>query len=239
MVVAHAIHWAVSWKTEGVSKEAAISFEGLDLPRLIVFAAAAIVYFMPWFIAVLREHRRRLVIGLLNLLLGWTLIGWFITFFWAASATRATAGYEEEIETEQAAERRVQVNRLGATLATYTALAVGGVLGVYARYGLTRLIQGLYGQGFPLATLIINLLGTFLLALVFVLTLERVTISPAVRTGIMTGGLGAFTTFSTFIMETLILVEDGQVAKAALYLALSVGLGITAAFSAVYIARKV
>ncbi|HET8701511.1 MAG TPA: CrcB family protein [Nitrococcus sp.] len=119
----------------------------------------------------------------------------------------------------------------------YIALAVGGVLGVYARYGLTRLIQGLYGQGFPLATLIVNLLGTFLLAFIFVLTLERVTIAPAVRTGIMTGGLGAFTTFSTFIMEALILIEDGQAAKAALYIALSVGLGVGAAFTAIYCAR--
>lgn len=128
---------------------------------------------------------------------------------------------------------------LAQPMATYIALAVGGVLGVYARYGLTRLIQSLYRQDFPLATLIVNLLGTFLLAFLFILTLERVTISPAVRTGILTGGLGAFTTFSTFIMEALILVGDGQGGKAAFYLALSVGLGITVAFGAVYIARKV
>lgn len=124
-------------------------------------------------------------------------------------------------------------------MATYIALAVGGILGVYARYGLTRLIQSLYGQGFPLATLIVNLLGTFLLAFLFILTLERLTVSPAVRTGIMTGGLGAFTTFSTFIMEALLLVEDGQAGKAALYLTLSVGLGMAVAFGAVYIARNI
>ena len=123
-------------------------------------------------------------------------------------------------------------------MATYIALAIGGVLGVYARYGLTRFIQGLYGQSFPLATLIVNLSGTFLLAFLFILTLERVAIVPAVRTGIMTGGLGAFTTFSTFIMEALILVEDGQLGKAALYLALSIGLGMAVAFGAVYIARN-
>ena len=123
-------------------------------------------------------------------------------------------------------------------MTTYLALAIGGILGVYARYGLTRLIQSLCGQNFPVATLIINLLGTFLLAFVFIQTLERVTISPAVRTGIMTGGLGAFTTFSTFIMEALLLVEDGQAGKAALYLGLSIGLGLVAAFSAVYVARN-
>lgn len=124
-------------------------------------------------------------------------------------------------------------------MATYIALAIGGILGVYARYGLTRLIQSLVGPEFPLATLIVNLLGTFLLAFLFILTLERITISPAVRTGMLTGGLGAFTTFSTFIMEALLLIEDGQAGKATLYLALSIGLGITAAFGAVYIARNV
>ena len=123
-------------------------------------------------------------------------------------------------------------------MATYLALAIGGILGVYARYGLTRLIQGFFGQDFPVATLIVNLLGTFLLAFVFIQTLERVTISPAVRTGIMTGGLGAFTTFSTFIMEALLLVEDGQAGKAAVYLGLSIGLGMLAAFAAVYVARN-
>lgn len=123
-------------------------------------------------------------------------------------------------------------------MATYLALAIGGILGVYARYGLTRFIQSFYGQDFPLATLIVNLLGTFLLAFVFIQTLERVTISPAVRTGIMTGGLGAFTTFSTFIMEALLLVEDGQAGKAAVYLGLSIGLGMIAAFAAVYVARN-
>lgn len=121
---------------------------------------------------------------------------------------------------------------------TYFALAIGGILGVYARYGLTRLIQSVCGQDFPIATLVVNLLGTFLLAFVFIQTLERVTISPAVRTGILTGGFGAFTTFSTFIMEALLLVEDGQSGKAAVYLGLSIGLGMIAAFSAVYIARN-
>ncbi|EAR22154.1 fluoride efflux transporter FluC [Nitrococcus mobilis] len=124
-------------------------------------------------------------------------------------------------------------------MATYIALAIGGILGVYARYGLTRLIQSLVGPGFPLATLIVNLLGTFLLAFLFILTLERITISSAVRTGMLTGGLGAFTTFSTFIMEALLLIEDGQAGKATLYLVLSIGLGITVAFGAVYIARNV
>jgi len=123
-------------------------------------------------------------------------------------------------------------------MAVYIALAIGGTLGVFARYWLTQVIQTVFGHAFPLATLSINVLGSFLLAFLFVETLERVSLSPALRTGILTGGLGAFTTFSTFMMEAMLLVEDGQTGKAVLYLALSVGLGLAAAFGGVYVARN-
>jgi len=123
-------------------------------------------------------------------------------------------------------------------MSTYFALAVGGVLGCWARYGLTQLIQSLFGRNFPLATLCVNVLGSFALAFLFVLTLERVVISPVVRTGMLTGGLGAFTTFSTFMMEALLLVEEGEAAKAVLYLALSLSLGLSAAFAGVLLARN-
>jgi len=123
-------------------------------------------------------------------------------------------------------------------MSLYVALGVGGVLGVYGRYGLTQLLQNVLGDGFPIGTLIVNVLGSFLLAFLFVFTLDRLTLSPALRTGILTGGLGAFTTFSTFVVEALVLVEDGETGKAALYLALSVGLGVAAAFAGLYLGRN-
>lgn len=121
---------------------------------------------------------------------------------------------------------------------TYIAIAVGGTLGCWARYGMTNLVQAIYGREFPYATMSINLLGSFLMGFLFIETLERLTISPELRTGILTGGLGGFTTFSTFEMETFLLVEQGSFGKAALYVLLSVGLGFVGAFAGAYLARN-
>lgn len=121
---------------------------------------------------------------------------------------------------------------------TYLAIAIGGTLGCWARYGMTNLVQAIYGRDFPYATLSINVLGSFLMGFLFIETLERLTISPHLRIGILTGFLGGFTTFSTFAMEMLLLAERGEAAKSALYGALSLGLGFLAAFSGAYIARN-
>ncbi len=119
----------------------------------------------------------------------------------------------------------------------YIAIAVGGTLGCWARYGMTNLMQMLFGRSFPVATLCINVLGSFLMGFLFVVTLERITISPILRTGILTGGLGGFTTFSTFSMEALLLAEEGEGLKATAYVALSIILGLLAVFSGAFLAR--
>jgi fluoride exporter len=121
---------------------------------------------------------------------------------------------------------------------TYIAIAIGGTLGCWARYAMTNLVQAIYGRDFPYATLSINVLGAFVMGFFFIETLERLTVSPAIRTGVLTGVLGGFTTFSTFEMETLLLSEQGDVAKALLYVFFSVGLGFLAAFGGAYIARN-
>jgi len=120
----------------------------------------------------------------------------------------------------------------------YVAIAIGGTLGCWARYAMTNLVQTIYGRDFPYATLSINVLGAFLMGFLFIETLERLTLSPALRTGILTGVLGGYTTFSTFEMETLLLTEQGEFGKAALYVALSVGLGFLCAYGGAYIARN-
>ncbi len=121
---------------------------------------------------------------------------------------------------------------------TYVAIALGGTLGCWARFAMTNLVQAIYGREFPYATLSINLLGSFLMGFLFIETLERLTMPPELRAGILTGGLGGFTTFSTFEMETLLLVEQGSFGKAALYVLLSVGLGFVGAFGGAYLARN-
>ena len=121
---------------------------------------------------------------------------------------------------------------------TYLAIAIGGTLGCWARYAVTNLVQAIYGRGFPYATLSINVLGSFLMGFLFIETLERLTLSPELRAGILTGGLGGFTTFSTFQMEMLLLIEQGEPFKSLLYLVLSIVLGFVCAFGGVYIARN-
>jgi CrcB protein len=118
------------------------------------------------------------------------------------------------------------------------AIAIGGTLGCWARYGMTILVQAIYGRDFPYATLSINVLGSFLMGFLFIETLERLTVGPNIRIGILTGFLGGFTTFSTFAMEALLLAETGDSGKSVLYIALSVGLGLAAAFGGAYIARN-
>ena len=121
---------------------------------------------------------------------------------------------------------------------TYLAIAIGGTLGCWARYAMTNLVQAIYGRDFPYATLSINVLGAFLMGFLFIETLERLTVPPAIRAGILTGVLGGYTTFSTFEMETLLLVEQGESLKAVLYVALSVIVGFFGAFGGAYIARN-
>jgi fluoride exporter len=120
---------------------------------------------------------------------------------------------------------------------TYVAIAIGGTLGCWARFAQTNVVQAVFGRDFPFATMSINVIGSFLMGFLFIETLERLTISPALRAALLTGVLGGYTTFSTFEMETLLLAENGEFMKAALYVVLSVGLGFAAAFGGAYIAR--
>lgn len=121
---------------------------------------------------------------------------------------------------------------------TYLAVAIGGAIGCTARYGMTQLIQLVYGHSFPFATLIINVLGSFILGFLFFETLERLPIGPTLRAALLTGGLGGFTTFSTFMVESLLLMEDGRTVQSLLYVGLSIVLGFIAALGGGYISRS-
>jgi len=98
--------------------------------------------------------------------------------------------------------------------ATFSFITLFAVLGVWARYGQTLLVQTVFGRGFPWATLSINVLGCFLMGFLFFETLERISVSPELRTGMLTGGLGTYTTFSTFSLETLVLFEMARPSRA-------------------------
>ena len=122
---------------------------------------------------------------------------------------------------------------------TYLFIAIFAVVGAFARYGQSIAVQGLFGRGFPAATLSINVFGSFLMGLLFFATLDRVDFSPELRTGILTGGLGAYTTFSTFSLETVNLIEGGEWGKAALYVGASVALSVGAALLGALVSRNI
>lgn len=122
-------------------------------------------------------------------------------------------------------------------LTNYLAVAIGGAVGCCARYGLTQLIHLVYDRDFPFATLTVNVAGSFLLGFLFFETLDRLAMNPALRAAILIGGLGGFTTFSTFVVETLSLAQGGAPWRALAYVMLSVSLGIAAAFVGGYLSR--
>ncbi|MDD4885729.1 MAG: fluoride efflux transporter CrcB [Thiomonas sp.] len=121
---------------------------------------------------------------------------------------------------------------------TYVFIALFAIIGAFARYGQSIVVQGMLGRSFPFATLSINVLGSFLMGFLFFETLERINLSPELRTGILTGGLGAYTTFSTFSLESLNLIENGEMVKAGLYIGASVVLSVAAAMFGAYLSRN-
>jgi len=88
-------------------------------------------------------------------------------------------------------------------------VGLGGFLGAVGRYWLSGLVQR-YSDRFPLGTLSVNLLGSFVLGLLATLFLEKVMINQEVRLFLLIGLLGAFTTYSTFSLETLNLMRSGE-----------------------------
>jgi CrcB protein len=121
----------------------------------------------------------------------------------------------------------------------YGAIAIFGILGCWARYFMTQLVQSIWGTSFPYATLIINVSGAFIMGFLFIETLDRLTMPVALRTGILTGFLGGYTTFSTYMMEAFLLTEQGLVLRSLLYVVLSTVLGFAAAFFGAFLARSI
>jgi len=107
------------------------------------------------------------------------------------------------------------------------------------RYGMSNAVYSLLGRSFPYGTLAVNILGSLLMGFLFVLLIERSTFDVIWRSAILIGGLGAFTTFSTFSIETLNLIENGSVTLALLNMLLSVALCIMAVWLGVAVARQI
>jgi len=105
----------------------------------------------------------------------------------------------------------------------YLLVGAGGALGAMARFGVSSLVGRLWPMSFPLATLIVNIVGSIAMGL-FVGLMSRLlpVAQNELRLFIAVGILGGFTTFSSFSLDTIVLVERGDVISAIAYVALSV-----------------
>jgi fluoride exporter len=121
----------------------------------------------------------------------------------------------------------------------YLNLMIGGTAGTFARYFLSAGVYRILGSDFPYGTMIVNLLGCLIIGFLAVLAEEKFVLSPDVRILLMIGFCGAFTTFSTFILESANLIKYGEVLKAFINIGLSVILGFVAFWAGIVIARNI
>ncbi len=117
-------------------------------------------------------------------------------------------------------------------------IAVGGAIGALMRYWVSTGVYALVGRGLPWGTLAVNVIGSALMGLFYVLLIERMAASPMWRSLLLIGLFGAFTTFSTFSLETLNLIEDGELARAVINILLSLSLCMTAVWLGVVFGRQ-
>jgi CrcB protein len=118
------------------------------------------------------------------------------------------------------------------------AIAAGGALGALLRFWVSTGVYALLGRGFPYGTLTVNVLGSLAMGFLYVLLLDRMTVAPEVRAALLVGFLGAFTTFSTFSIETLNLIEQADFMRAGLNMVISVAACLIACWLGLQLGRQ-
>ncbi|MDM3871951.1 fluoride efflux transporter CrcB [Porticoccus sp. W117] len=119
----------------------------------------------------------------------------------------------------------------------WLAVALGGALGAVCRFGVNTLVFPLLGGRFPLGTLLVNLSGSFLMGILYVLVVDKGVLPGEWRNLLMVGFLGAFTTFSAFSLDALALWQNGHPALSLGYIVTSVVGCLLATLSAIWLAR--
>ncbi len=118
-------------------------------------------------------------------------------------------------------------------------LGVAGAFGALARYGLAGFVHRFNGASFPWGTVVVNITGCFVAGLLWAVFENRWPISGETRTVIMVGFMGAFTTFSTFILETSHLLRSAEWAYAAANMVMQNGIGLIALFAGAALGRLI
>ncbi|GAB6933023.1 fluoride efflux transporter FluC [Calditerricola satsumensis] len=116
-------------------------------------------------------------------------------------------------------------------------VAVGGIVGACLRVGLAQAAAKWWPGSFPVATFFVNVVGSFLIGLLYAVGLERGGLSPTAYTALVGGFLGSFTTFSSFSLEILRLLESGQTALVLGYAVGSVVAGVAAVWLGLLLGR--
>ena len=117
-------------------------------------------------------------------------------------------------------------------------ISIFGVLGVLARFATNLTVNSILPDYHFLATLFVNLLGSFLIGALWILVSEKGFVSPQVFIMLAVGFLGGFTTFSSFSLDVLRLFESREYVKALVYMALSPVIGVVLAFLGAFVARR-
>ncbi|HIO91223.1 MAG TPA: fluoride efflux transporter CrcB [Leucothrix mucor] len=118
------------------------------------------------------------------------------------------------------------------------AIMIGGAIGAAMRFIVSNGIYKLLGREFPYGTLAVNVIGSFLMGLLTVVLLERGDFDPLIKLAILVGFLGSFTTFSTFSMDTLTLINEGALSRAFLNMISSVIVCVTAVWLGMILAKQ-
>ena len=120
---------------------------------------------------------------------------------------------------------------------TILLVGAGGFFGAISRYVLDGWVSELTGGAFPWGTFLINVTGSFVLGLLFALTVERAILPAAIRPPVLVGFIGAYTTFSTLTLESWRLVEDGSYGLAIANIGGSMVLGMIAVLAGLTVGR--
>ena len=118
------------------------------------------------------------------------------------------------------------------------AIALGGALGSLLRYFVASAIQSPASSGFPLGIFVVNVTGGLLMGIIVELSALKLNLTPEVRAFLTVGILGGYTTFSTFSLDSVLLLQRGAYVSAAIYIGGSVVLSITALFGGLYLVRS-